>query len=101
MNVPWSEAQAALDKLGCTEFMDREMGQLSGGQRKRVALAAALIEEPDLLAGERGKGGGEVREERAEKGCVKWAPYADGCVSPCQADYRRAQRGLARADKSC
>ena len=58
MNVPWSEAQAALDKLGCTEFMDREMGQLSGGQRKRVALAAALIEEPDLLAGERGKGGG-------------------------------------------
>ena len=44
-----SKAQAALDKLGCTEFMDREMGQLSGGQRKRVALAAALIEEPDLL----------------------------------------------------
>ena len=44
-----NKAQAALDMLGCTEFMDRSMGQLSGGQRKRVALAAALIEEPDLL----------------------------------------------------
>jgi ATPase subunit of ABC transporter with duplicated ATPase domains len=40
---------AALEQLGCTDFMDRSMGQLSGGQRKRVALAAALIEEPDLL----------------------------------------------------
>ena len=38
-----------MEQLGCSEFLQRKMGQLSGGQRKRVALAAALIEEPDLL----------------------------------------------------
>ncbi len=29
--------------------LDQKMGQLSGGQRKRVSLAALLIREPDLL----------------------------------------------------
>jgi len=36
-----------LDKLNITDF-DKKIGQLSGGQKKRVALASLLIEEPDL-----------------------------------------------------
>ncbi|GIP43360.1 multidrug ABC transporter ATP-binding protein [Paenibacillus sp. J45TS6] len=43
-----SEAKTILSKLGIQQF-DAKMGSLSGGQRKRVALAAALIHPSDLL----------------------------------------------------
>lgn len=42
------EARAMLNRLGITEH-DKPIGQLSGGQRKRVALATALIHPADLL----------------------------------------------------
>ncbi|MBT2293036.1 ABC-F family ATP-binding cassette domain-containing protein [Paenibacillus albidus] len=43
-----SEAKTVLTKLGITQF-DALMDTLSGGQRKRVALAAALITPSELL----------------------------------------------------
>ncbi|MCC3381501.1 ABC-F family ATP-binding cassette domain-containing protein [Paenibacillus farraposensis] len=43
-----SEAKNILTRLGITQFEER-MGVLSGGQRKRVALAAALIQPCELL----------------------------------------------------
>lgn len=43
-----SEAKSILTKLGIRDF-ESKMGILSGGQRKRVALAAALIQPSDLL----------------------------------------------------
>ena len=42
------EAKSMLSKLGITDF-SQKVGTLSGGQRKRVALAAALIHPSDLL----------------------------------------------------
>ena len=47
----WSletEARIILDKLGIDDTT-RVMGSLSGGERKRVAMAHALLEHPDLL----------------------------------------------------
>ncbi|MHC1747812.1 MAG: ABC-F family ATP-binding cassette domain-containing protein [Cellulosilyticaceae bacterium] len=43
-----SEAKAILTKLGITMF-DAKVGTLSGGQRKRIALAGALIRPCNLL----------------------------------------------------
>lgn len=43
-----SEAKAVLTKLGITQF-DIPVGTLSGGQRKRVALAGALIQPSNVL----------------------------------------------------
>lgn len=50
-NDAWSlehEAKTVLTKLGVQEF-DKKVGTLSGGQRKRVALASALITPSELL----------------------------------------------------
>lgn len=43
-----SEAKAVLDKLGVTD-LQQPMRELSGGQRKRVALAGVLVHPSDLL----------------------------------------------------
>lgn len=43
-----SEAKAVLDKLGVTD-LQQPMKELSGGQRKRVALAGVLVRPSDLL----------------------------------------------------
>lgn len=43
-----TEAKIILSKLGIQQY-DQKIGELSGGQKKRVALAQVLIETPDLL----------------------------------------------------
>lgn len=43
-----ANAKAILTKLGIEDF-NKQVGELSGGQRKRVALAQVLIQAPDLL----------------------------------------------------
>lgn len=42
------EAKTMLTKLGMTD-LDQKVGMLSGGQRKRTALAAALMQPADIL----------------------------------------------------
>ena len=42
-------AEAMLARVGLKAFLDRYPHQLSGGQRKRVALAQVLVREPKIL----------------------------------------------------
>lgn len=43
------QAEAVLDKLGMGGFLHVDTSELSGGEAKRVALAAALLSDADLL----------------------------------------------------
>ena len=41
-------AMSCLQRVGMTDFADRQIGQLSGGQQQRVFLARALAQDADL-----------------------------------------------------
>ena len=42
------KAMACLERVGMTDFADRQIGQLSGGQQQRIFLARALAQAADL-----------------------------------------------------
>ncbi len=43
-----ARAQNCLERVGMSDFADRQIGQLSGGQQQRVFLARALAQDADL-----------------------------------------------------
>lgn len=45
----WKKVDSALDRVGMSKFATRQIGELSGGQRRRVFLARALARESELF----------------------------------------------------
>ena len=45
----WKAADALLDRVGLTDAADRRIGTYSGGMRRRLDLATALVHEPRVL----------------------------------------------------
>ena len=55
----------ALKKVGMAEYSDRQIGQLSGGQKKRVFVARALAQGATILLLDEPFAGVDVRTERS------------------------------------
>ncbi len=49
LGAPATAVAKAIADVSLTDFADRVVNRMSGGQRTRVSLAAALIGEPELL----------------------------------------------------
>jgi branched-chain amino acid transport system ATP-binding protein len=71
LGLPWSDwderrlrerSLSALDRLGCADVVDRLPGTLPYAVQKRVALARALVCEPELLLLDEPAGGLDARE---------------------------------------
>ncbi len=45
----WKAVDEALERVELLPFRDRQVGELSGGQRRRVFIARTLVQETDLL----------------------------------------------------
>jgi ABC-type Mn2+/Zn2+ transport system ATPase subunit len=45
----WRAVDAALEQVGLRDLRDRQIGELSGGQRRRVFVARALAQDADTL----------------------------------------------------
>ena len=55
----------ALERVGMSEFRDRQIGELSGGQRKRVFLARALAQDSQVVLLDEPFTGVDVKTEDA------------------------------------
>jgi ABC-type Mn2+/Zn2+ transport system ATPase subunit len=55
--------ESALEQVGMMPFRDRQIGALSGGQRRRVFIARALAQESELLLLDEPFGGVDVAAE--------------------------------------
>ena len=55
----------ALERVGMTDFRDRQIGELSGGQRKRVFLARALAQNGQVILLDEPFTGVDVQTEEA------------------------------------
>ena len=58
-------AHASLAKVGMTEYKDRQIGELSGGQKKRTFMARALAQQSKILLLDEPFAGVDIPTEKA------------------------------------
>ncbi|MFP4322388.1 MAG: metal ABC transporter ATP-binding protein [Anaerolineales bacterium] len=60
----WRKVDSLLDRVGMADFRQRQIGALSGGQRRRVFIARALAQETDVLLLDEPFSGVDISAER-------------------------------------
>ncbi|KKW19140.1 MAG: chelated iron transport system membrane protein [Parcubacteria group bacterium GW2011_GWA2_51_10] len=60
-----ARVEGALERVGMAEYRDRQIGELSGGQRKRVFVARALAQGAEILLLDEPFAGVDAKSERA------------------------------------
>lgn len=66
-----AQAIECLDRVGMTDFADRQIGQLSGGQQQRVFLARALAQDAQMYLLDEPFAGVDAATEKAIIGVLK------------------------------
>lgn len=69
--VDHAAVRNALDRVGMSDFRQRQIGELSGGQRKRVFLARALAQEGQVILLDEPFTGVDVQTEEAIIGLLR------------------------------
>ena len=95
----WQAVDTALARVGLVEFADRQIGELSGGQRRRVFVARALAQEADVLILDEPFSGVDARAQ-ADMMAVLDGLHADGltillCTHDLNLAFQRFDRVLA------
>ena len=97
-------AQESLQRMGMYEFRERLIGELSGGQRRRVLLARALSSQPRLLLMDEPMAGLDATAQhrlldiiyglQAEGVTIVMSTHDLSCVSTCAARVACLNRRL-------
>src|SRR5690625_1024944 len=66
-----AKAYEALEKMGMSDYANRQISQLSGGQQQRVFLARALVQDADIYFMDEPLAGVDAATERAIMAILK------------------------------
>lgn len=92
MHMPWKSTQdkalGLLDQMGLTEAKDRLVGEYSGGMKRRLDLACALLHDPKILVLDEPTTGLDIEARETIWGLIKKFMANGGSLILASHDFR-------------